>query len=71
MINEEITSDCAKHFMQMYKFSDMNFMEICDFIQDVQFVFILVVYICFGDDGQLTSIKEQKILADLDMNMPF
>lgn len=58
--------------MQMYKFSDINFMEIfCDFIQDMQFVFILVVYVCSGDDGQFTSIKEQKILADLDMNMPF
>lgn len=58
--------------MQMYRLSDMNFIEIFhDFIHDVQFVFILVVYVYLGDDGPFTCIKEQKILADLDMNMPF
>lgn len=58
--------------MQMYKFSDNNFTEIfCDFIQDKEFILILVVYICLGDDGQFTSMKEQKILADIDVNIPF
>lgn len=58
--------------MQMYKFSDNNFTEIfCDFIQDKEFILILVVYICLGDDGQFTSMKEQKILADIDVKIPF
>lgn len=58
--------------MQMYKFFDMNFTDIfCDFIEDVQLILVLVVCVCLGDDGQFTSIKEKKILADVDMNMPF
>lgn len=72
MINEEISPDYSKYFMQMYKFSDKNFTAIfCDFIQDIEFILILVVYVCLGDNGQFTSMKEQKILADIDVNMPF